>query len=350
MSNGELRQINLALQGGGSHGAFTWGVLDRLLEDGRVRFDGISATSAGAMNAAVYAYGNMRGGADGARAALHDFWRRVSASAALYSPLKLTPLEQWCGSLPEQSGSFAAFESLTRALSPYQLNPLNLNPLRDVLAACVDFDELKRCKSSRLFLSATNIRSGNVRVFRNEEISLNAVLASACLPFLFQAIEIEGAFYWDGGFMGNPSLYPLFYFTNSRDIVVVHINPIFCEDIPRSAMEITDRVNEITFNSALLKEFRAIAFVNKLLEEGWIKDEFRAQLRHMLMHSIRADDALNTLGAASKFNCDWNFLTDLRDRGRATAEQWLAENYIHLGKRASVDLRGEYLDPDGAQA
>ena len=345
MSEAQVRPINLALQGGGSHGAFTWGVLDYLLEDGRVSFDGISATSAGAMNAVVYAYGQMRGGADGARQALHDFWRRVSASAALYSPLSLTPLEKMLGIKPEQSGAFMAFESLTRTFSPYQLNPLNMNPLRDVLAACVDFNELKRCQSSKLFLSATNIRTGNVRVFSNAELSIDAVLASACLPSLFQAIEIDGSFYWDGGYMGNPSLFPLFYNTDSRDVVVVHINPIFNADIPRSAPEIADRVNEITFNSALLKEFRAVAFVTKLIEDGWIKDEYRAKLRHMLIHSIRADEALNTLGAASKFNCDWRFLTDLRDRGRATAAQWLGETYIHLGKRATVDLATEYLNP-----
>ncbi len=345
MSDAHVRPINLALQGGGSHGAFTWGVLDRLLEDGRVSFDGISATSAGAMNAVVYAYGQMRGGTDGARQALHDFWKRVSDSAAPYSPLSMTPLERLMGVKVEQSSAFMAFESLTRTFSPYQLNPLNINPLRNVLAACVDFAQLQRCDCSKLFLSATNIRTGNVRVFENHELSIEAVLASACLPSLFQAIEIDGSFYWDGGYMGNPSLFPLFYNTDSRDVVVVHINPIFSPDIPRSAPEIADRVNEITFNSALLKEFRAVAFVTRLIEDGWIKDEYRAKLRHMLMHSIRADDALLPLGAASKFNCDWRFLTDLRDRGRATAEQWLGENFIHLGKRATVDLVAEYLNP-----
>ena len=347
MATRPLARINLALQGGGSHGAFTWGVIDQLLEDGRIEIEGISATSAGAMNAAVYAYGKMRGGADGARAALADFWRRTSQAAALYSPLKLTPLEQWFGAVPEQAWAFQAFESMTRALSPYQFNPLNLNPLREVLTACVDFDELTRCQCSNLFISATNIRTGKVRVFGNAELSIDVVLASACLPFLFQAIEIDGSSYWDGGYMGNPSLYPLFYRTVSRDIVIVHINPIFSTEIPRTALEITDRVNEITFNSSLLKELRAIAFVTKLLEDGWIKDEYRAQLRHMLVHSIRADDALGALGAVSKFNCDWAFLTDLRDRGRATAAQWLAENYIHVGKRATVDLRAEFLDNDG---
>jgi NTE family protein len=345
MSDTQVRAINLALQGGGAHGAFTWGVLDRLLEDGRVSFEGISATSAGAMNAVVYAYGQMRGGPDGARQALHDFWQRVSRSASSYSPLTMTPMESMLGIQPEHSLAYRAFDGLTRSFSPYQLNPLNLNPLRDVLAACVDFDALKHCDCAKLFLSATNIRTGNVRVFQNEDLSIDAVMASACLPNLFQAIEIDGAFYWDGGYMGNPSLFPLFYNTESRDVVVVHINPIFNPNIPRSAAEIADRVNEITFNSALLKEFRAVAFVTKLIEDGWIKDEYRTRLRHMLIHSIRADQALNALGAASKFNTDWRFLTDLRDRGRATAEQWLGETYIHLGKRATVNLSEEYLNP-----
>ena len=346
MTDEDVKSINLALQGGGAHGAFTWGVLDRLLEDGRVRFDGISATSAGAMNAVVCAYGQMRGGRDGAREALLGFWRRISDAAGLASPLRLTPLEHLLGIPPERSLAFAAFESMTRTFSPYQFNPFGLNPLRDVLASCVDFDELRRCDCARLFISATNVRSGNVRVFQNQEVSMAAVLASACLPMLFQAVEIDGSHYWDRGYMGNPSLFPLIYSTDSRDIVVVHINPVFVDDLPRSAMEISDRVNEITFNAALLKEFRAIAFVTKLLEEGWIKDEYRPRLRHMLMHSIRADDALNCLGAASKFDCSWEFLTDLRDRGRAVAEQWLGENFIHLGKRATVDLRAEFLETE----
>ena len=347
MADESIRRINLALQGGGSHGAFTWGVIDQLLADGRVEIEGVSATSAGAMNAAVYAYGKMRGGPHGARAALADFWHKNSRAAEVYSPLKLSAWEQWFGAMPEQPWAFQAFDTMTKTFSPYQFNPLNINPLRDVLASCVDFDELRRCQCSNLFISATNIRSGKVRVFGNSELSLDVIMASACLPFLFQAIEIEGAAYWDGGYMGNPSLYPLFYRTQSRDIVIVHINPIFTDAIPRTALEISDRVNEITFNSSLLKELRSIAFVTKLLEEDWIKDEYRARLRHMLVHSIRADEALGDLGAISKFNCDWGFLTDLRDRGRATAAQWLAENFIHLGKRATVDLRGEFLSNDG---
>jgi NTE family protein len=227
--------------------------------------------------------------------------------------------------------------------SPYQFNPFNINPLRDVLRECVDFDRLEQCRCSRLFISATNVRSGRVRVFTNREVTLDVVLASACLPFLFQAVEIDGAAYWDGGYMGNPALFPLFYHTDSRDILIVHINPIFVDDVPKTAIDISDRINQISFNSSLLKELRSIAFVTKLLEDGWLKDEYRSRLRHMLIHSLRADEALAGAGVASKFNCDWDFLTDLRDRGRAAAEAWLAENFIHIGKRGTVDLREEFL-------
>jgi NTE family protein len=187
------------------------------------------------------------------------------------------------------------------------------------------------------------VRTGRVRVFTNREVTLDVVMASACLPFLFQAVEIDGGAYWDGGYMGNPALFPLFYHTDSRDIVILHINPVFVGDVPTTAVDITDRINQISFNSSLIKELRSIAFVTKMLEEGWLRDEYRSKLRHMLVHSIRADDALQGAGVASKFNCDWRFLTDLRDRGRATAEHWLAENYIHLGKRGTVDLREEFL-------
>ncbi|MGH8592431.1 MAG: patatin-like phospholipase family protein [Gammaproteobacteria bacterium] len=329
--NNSTKTVNLALQGGGAHGAFAWGVLDRLIEDGRLQIDGLTATSAGSMNASVYAYGKMMGGPDGAREALHNFWRKISQAGELYSPIKYMPL------------SFLLFETWTRLFSPYQFNPFNFNPLRQVLSESVDFEKLVMCKSTNLFINTTNARTGRVRVFRNEEITLDVVLASACLPFLFQAVEIDGEHYWDGGYTGNPPLHPLFYHTQSRDVVILHINPMYQESIPTQAPEIANRINEISFNSSLLKELRAIAFVNKLLEEGWLKDEYRSKLKHVLVHSIHADSALGDLTLASKFNCDWNFLTELRDRGRQTAEQWLDQNFEHIGERATVDLREEYL-------
>ncbi len=345
MKKKTMKTVNLALQGGGAHGAFAWGILDRLLEDGRLTIEGISATSAGSLNAVAYGWGAMRGGSDGARRALHDLWWEISKAGALYSPVRHWPLEKfWPQASSAFSGwSFWLFSAWTRTLSPYQFNPLDFNPLREMLRNCIDFEELVRCDCVDLFISATNVRTGQVRVFRNEEITPDVVLASTCLPSLFQAVEIDGEHYWDGGYMGNPSLFPLFYYTKSRDIIIVHINPMRREEIPRTAMEIENRLNEITFNASLLKELRAIAFVIKLLDEGWIRDEFRGQLKNVLVHSIRADEALKDLGVATKFVSHWEFLTDLRDRGRKTAGRWLEENFDHIGERSSVDLRTEFL-------
>lgn len=337
--------VNLALQGGGAHGAFAWGVLDKLVEDGRVGVDGLSATSAGSMNAVVYAYGKMTGGPDGAREALHNFWRAISDAGQLYSPMRRLPWDwPWFnGESASHSLTFLMFEVTTRIWSPYQYNPFNFNPLRSILQKSVDFERLTQCQCTNLFISATNVRSGKVKVFRNHEMSLDVVLASACLPYLFQAVEIGGEPYWDGGYMGNPALFPLFYHTEPRDIVILHINPMTVDAVPTSAADILDRVNEITFNSSLLKELRAIAFATKLIEEDWLKDEHKSKLRHMLIHSILAD-CLADLSVASKFDCSWNFLTTLRDRGREAAAAWLDENYRHLGKRSTVDLRRQFLD------
>jgi NTE family protein len=343
MDRGVIKRVDLALQGGGAHGAFGWGVLDKLAEDGRLEIEGLSATSAGSMNAAVYGYGRMIGDRDGAREALEKFWRNISEAGQLYSPLRHTPLETALGLGVEYSPSYQLFQTLTRAFSPYQFNPFGFNPLRDVLAKSVDFERLLQCQCVKLFICATNVRTGQPRIFRNQEVTLDAVLASACLPFLFQAVRIGDEHYWDGGYMGNPALYPLFYHTESRDIVIVHINPIVRPQLPTSAPEIENRLNEITFNASLLKELRAVAFVTKLVEEGWIKDEYRDRLKHVLIHSIRADESMCGLTVASKFNTDWKFLCDLRDRGRQAAARWLEENFDHLGHHATVDLRSEYL-------
>ncbi len=263
----------------------------------------------------------------------------------MYSPIQQTLWEKFWGDGGniENSPSFWWFETLTHAFSPYQFNPFNFNPLRDVLEKSVDFDKLHACRCTNLFISATNVRTGKARIFRNEEITLDVVLASACLPFLFQAVEIGDGSYWDGGYMGNPALHPLFYHVESPDIVIVHINPLFRHEIPKTAPDITDRINEISFNSSLLAELRSIAFVTKLLEEGWLKDEYRSKFKQILIHSIKTDEHLGELGLSSKFNCDWEFLTHLRDLGREAAAQWLGENFIHIGKRATVDLRSQYL-------
>lgn len=323
----QVKRINLALQGGGSHGAFAWGIIDAFLEDGRLEIEGISGTSAGSVNAVVFAYGYMLNGPQGAREMLHAFWKRLSDSRAGFAT-------------PE---AFKAFKMFTGTMSPYQWNPLNWNPFRKTLEETVDFDALRKSKDIKLFLAATNVETGKARIFQNEEITSDVVMASSCLPFLFQAVEIEGQFYWDGGYMGNPVLYPLFYHTDARDVVILHINPIFRPGVPRTAPEIENRLNELTFNSALIKEFRAIAFVSKMLEDGWLKPEFAGKLKNVLLHSLRADKALKDLGVPSKFDTSWRFLEDLRDRGRKEGQAWLDEHFKDLGQRSSVDLRAEFL-------
>src|SRR5262245_34157987 len=343
MDKGSIKRVNRALQGGGAHGAFGWGVLDKLLEDGRLDIEGLSATSAGSMNAVVYAYGRMVGGVDGARAALEKFWRNISEAGALYSPVRALPWDTALGGNVGHSPFYFLFDTLTRAFSPYQFNPFNFNPLREVLAKSVDIERVAECRCLELFLCATNVRTGQPRIFRNAQITMNAVLASACLPFLFQAVEVDGEHYWDGGYMGNPAMYPLFYHTESRDIVIVHINPLVRPQLPTTGPELQNRMHEITFNASLLKELRAIAFVSKLIEQDWIRDEHRGKLKHLLIHSIRSDDALCGFTVASKFNTDWGFLCALRDLGRQAAAQWLARTYDHIGHHSTVDLRSEYL-------
>ncbi len=333
------------MQGGGAHGAFAWGVLDYLLEDGRLRFDGVSGTSAGSMNAVVLAYGLHKGGGDGAREALANFWRAIAEAGALYSPLRPMPWESQAAHWNNDASlAFQFFKNLTNTFSPYQLNPTNFNPLRDILEAQVDFEELHHCQKTKLFLSATSVETGNVRVFNTHEITVDAVMASACLPFLYQSVMIDGEPYWDGGYMGNPSLFPLFYNTESRDVLIVHINPIKREGNPTTQHEIEDRVNELSFNSSLIKELRAIAFVQKLIDEGWLKEQHRDKLAYVRVHSLRADAALSDLSVASKFENDWPFLTGLRDRGRATAAEWLKKNFADIGVRSTVDLHREFLN------
>jgi len=336
-----LKSINLALQGGGAHGAFTWGVLDRLAEDERIMVDGISATSAGAMNAVVFTYGWSEGGRTGARKALTNFWRRISHAAAM-GPLQ----PSWFDKVTHNhslsfSPAFMALDIISRLFSPYEFNPLNNNPLRDVLIASVDFEALQKSDCPvKLFLSATNVRTGKVKVFERSEICADRTLASACLPFMFQAVEIDGEAYWDGGYMGNPALFPLIYNCESSDIVIVHINPLHREKLPRTATEIMNRINEISFNSSLMREMRAISFVTKLIQDGKVNGE---GLRHLLIHSISAEDEMNKLGVASKMNGDWGFLTHLRDIGREYAEAWLVANFDRLGKESTIDIGEQYL-------
>jgi NTE family protein len=347
-ARGNRRPVSLALQGGGSHGAFTWGVLDRLLEDDRFALEAISATSAGAMNAVVMAHGISLGGREGGRRKLAEFWREISrASGNLFggavnpSALPFAQLPMFAPWLALPTPAFLWFQSVSNYLSPYDLNPFDFNPLRRVLTSVVDFDHLQQCPiTSRLFINATNVRSGKVKVFENGELSAEAVLASACLPAIFKAVEIKGEFYWDGGYAGNPAIFPLIYKGASRDVIIVPINPVRREKVPQTAAEIRDRMNEISFNAPLMGEMRAIAFVTKLMEQ----ERLDASLyRRMLVHAIADDAEMISLGADSKFQTDWPFLIGLRDAGIKAASLWLEEQAKHVGHKTSINLEADYL-------
>jgi NTE family protein len=325
--------VDLALQGGGAHGAFTWGVLDRLLEQPWLEIDGISGTSAGAMNAAVLIDGHATGGAEGARAALERFWRSVS-DAAVLSPLRRTPLDLLLGRWTlDYSPAFIAMDLASRLFSPYDLNPGGSNPLREILAESVDFERLAQAPI-KLFVTATNVRTGRGRVFRNADISPDVLLASACLPTMFQAIEIDGEPYWDGGYSGNPTITPLVRECTSSDTIMVAINPIERPGTPRTARDILNRLNEISFNAVTLKELRMIALLRRVADPGQSDGALWARMRvHLVASPLMAE-----LGYSSKLNAEWDFLRMLRDEGRRTAEAFLRAHEDDLGRRSTVDL------------
>ena len=336
----KAKTVNLALQGGGAHGAFTWGVLDRLLEEERLSFEGISGTSAGAMNAVVLASGYKKGGRQGARDALTKFWRSVSHDGRL-SPVQRGVMDRWFGNWSfDNNPMFLALDVASRFVSPYDVNPFNINPLRDILESEVDFDAVRANRDFDLFISATNVRTGKVRIFTGNEITPDAVMASACLPLMFKAVEIDGTPYWDGGYVGNPPLFPFFRNTKSDDIILVQTNPSEREETPQTARDILNRINEITFNASLTSEFRAIGFVSRLAESGFLRSIARkAGYRRMLLHRIAADEQLSQMTSSSKFNVEWSFFQHLRDIGRAAAEAFLKKNFSALGRRSTLDIR-----------
>jgi len=334
--------VNLALQGGGSHGAFTWGVLDGLLEDGRLAFEGVSGASAGAMNGVVLAEGWRRGLAErrdpreAAREQLAQFWRAlgdVPNAMALASPLA------W--KVPSLGGSAATlFDLMSRFYSPYQANPFDINPLRDLLARQVDFDALRARPPFALFICATNVKTGRARIFRGKELRLEMLMASAALPTAFRAVEIDGESYWDGGYMGNPALYPLFNTTRTRDLLLVQINPLARDTVPDTPQEILERVNEISFNASLLHELRAIDFVQRLLHDRRIDP---AHYKGILMHAIDAESYLAAYGATSKINTSRAFLEELYGHGRDAAAAWLEGSLASVGHASSVNIEERYL-------
>jgi NTE family protein len=343
------KRINLALQGGGALGAFTWGVLDHLLEDGRLTIEGISGTSAGAVNAIMLADGLARGGPDEARKRLADFWRAASLGGNLpevqrravdrlfsFWPIEDTPVGLW-------------MQALTRYLSPYDFNPLNINPLKDLIERFVDFNSVRACRDLQLFVSATNVRSGQLHVFRREEMTADMIVASACLPHLFRAVEIDGEHYWDGGYVGNPALYPLVGATQTENLLLVQINPIRRKQVPKSQNEIMARINEITFNSSLMSELRGLTFVGKLIDEGRLpRGTGAGQYRRINVHRVALTGAAQTLDAASRLHTDYDFFEMLRTNGKRAARRFLDAHYDDIGARSTVDF--EAVAPEAASA
>jgi NTE family protein len=344
--------LDLALQGGGSHGAFTWGVLDRLLQDETLAVDGVSGTSAGALNAAVMASGWAEGGRAGARAALKAFWLDVSGQGSCFG----SPATGWphvFGSNPfaglagaggfnlDHHPMYAWTQQFLRAFSPYQFNPFDINPLREVVARHVHEPSLRSGPLS-LFITATAVRTGQPRVFHRDDVSIDALLASACLPQLFKAVVVDGQPYWDGGYSGNPAIWPLIYETAALDVLLVRINPLTRPDLPDTPEEIADRVNEITFNAGLVAEMRAIGFVQRLVHEGRLSE---GQYKDLRLHQIADEDGLAPLHPSSKLNTDRRFLEHLRDLGHAAADRWLAAHRSDIGQRSTLDPSGTFLAP-----
>jgi NTE family protein len=336
------KKINLALQGGGAHGAFTWGALDHLLSDERLVVEGISGTSAGAMNAVMLADGLVRGGPEEARKRLADFWRASSLDGNL-PPLQKGALDRLFAFFPLEGSPFQAWvEAWSHALSPYDFNPLNINPLKELVESFVDFAAIRAAPGPHLFISATNVHTGRLRVFPKDKISADVVMASACLPLLFRAVEIDGVPYWDGGYMGNPAIFPFFGATESEDVLVVQINPIERRMKPTASREIMNRINEITFNSSLLAEFRAIEFVGRLIDQGRLpRGTGPGKYRRINVHRIALDGHAKSLTADSKLNNDYDFFEMLRQTGRRAARRFLDAHFDDIGVRSTVDLRDE---------
>src|SRR5215216_143797 len=341
-SRAKPKKINLALQGGGAHGAFTWGVLDHVLTDDRLAIEGISGTSAGAVNAVMLADGLARGGCDEARKRLADFWRAASRDGNL-PPLQRGVLDRLFSFFPMEGSPFQAWvEAWSHALSPYDFNPLNINPLKELVERFVDFDAIRACPNLHLFISATNVHTGRLRVFPKHKVTADVVMASACLPLLFRAVEIDGVPYWDGGYMGNPAIFPFFGATESEDVLVVQINPIERRTTPTSSREIMNRLNEITFNSSLLSEFRAIAFVGRLIDQGRLpRGTGPGEYRRINVHRVALDGTGQKLDRSSALKTDFDFFSMLYQHGRRAARRFLDAHFDDIGQRSTVDLRAE---------
>jgi NTE family protein len=328
------KELTLALQGGGSHGAFTWGVLEKLLEEDIFNISGICGTSAGAINAAIAVYGYHKNGKQGAIDLLSTFWERISIESA-YSLVQPSLIDKMlsAGNM-EFSPGYNMFNIMSNFLSPSQWNPLNINPLKDILLDLIDFTKLKESKM-KLFTCATNVKSGEAKIFTLKNVSVDTLLASACLPMLYKAVKIENEYYWDGGYLGNPPMYPLIRGTNTSDVLLVQTNPFDIKKTPEKSDEILHRINELSFNSSLIAELWLIEFKNKLLADGY---DMGGQLRKINYHVICADNTLEQFDVSSKSNTSWDFLNLLRNRGREEATIWLKKNYDSIGKRTTAEF------------
>lgn len=331
-----MKKIDLALQGGGSHGAFTWGVIDRLLDEENIQIDGICGTSAGAMNGVITLYGIHKGGKNFAKHLLVKFWYKVSLVGRWFM-LQPTIIDTMSGDGNlDFSPFYKAFELITENFSPSQFNPLGYNPLEKILSTLIDFEELQKIRPPKLFVCATNVKTGLPKIFEPEEITEKSILASACIPYLFKPVEINGEYYWDGGYMGNPPLEPLIKnTTETNDILIVQVNPFVINKIPSTIEEIKDRINEISFNSALIHELKAIKFKNELLEQGI---DLNGKLKKIYLHQISADEYLQDLNLSSKFNTSWNFLNKLKERGYKACDLWLKNNADKIGKETTLQF------------
>lgn len=333
------KPLSLALQGGGAHGAFTWGVLDRLLEIGQIDVEGISATSSGAMNAVMMAQGLTLGGPDRAREELTRFWETVAERSPFEMP---APGVFGLISGAEPPTWMQAYLGLSRSLSPYVINPFDINPLRDLLREKVDFDRLRSDCDIKLFVAATRVSTGRIRIFKNDELSVDALLASACVPSLHHAVQIDGESYWDGGFAGNPALFPLIYECRSEDIVIVMLHPLQREKTPTSAKAIWEHMSELAFNTAFMREMQSIAHLKQQAEQLWGFGPVERRIKRLKLHLIEGEDSLSDLSHTSRFNARWSFLTHLRDRGREHASQWLEEEFPQVGTRSTLDLETHF--------
>jgi NTE family protein len=336
------KRINLALQGGGAHGAFTWGVLEQILSDERLIIEGVSGTSAGAVNAVMLVDGLIRGGREEAQKRLADFWRAVSSTGNLPT-LQRTVMERLLSFTPIEGASVQDWmNAMSRYFSPYDVNPLNINPLKDIIERFVDFEKLRANTEFPLFVSATNVHSGRVRIFSGDKVTADAIMASACLPALFQAVEIDGVPYWDGGYRGNPVIFPFFHTTTTEDVLVVEINPLERKSTPTSAREIMNRINEITFNSSLIDEFRAIDFVARLIDQGRLpRGTGPGEYRRVNVHRILLDRFGTNFDSFSRLSTDYDFFDMLHLSGKRAARRFLDEHFDDIGVRSTVDLAAE---------